>query len=171
MTTRPAANEYASFYSDYVNRVPEGDVCDILETQLSDYLALFSSITDERAQTQRNPGEWTLKDILGHLCDGERIFSYRALRISRGDTTPLAGFEQDDFVRTANFNQRKVTDLLAEFEHLRRANIALFRSISDAASQNIGTASDNRVSARALIYVIAGHAGRHLELIRQRFNL
>ncbi len=171
MISRPDAAEYASFYADYVSRVPEGDVCEILEAQLREYKEVFTRVSEELAAKPRSENEWTLKQVLGHLAEAERIFGYRALRISRGDQTPLAGFDQDDYMREANYNQRTVPDLLAEFEHLRRANICLFRSLDEAASRRIGTASDAAVSVRALVFITSGHAGRHLQLVQERYEL
>lgn len=171
MIARPESSEYAPFYADYVSRVPEGNVCDVLESQLRDYVELFARVSDDRAAKPRKENEWTLKQVLGHLGEAERIFGYRALRIARGDKTPLAGFEQDDYMRAAHYNDRTLSDLLEEFEHLRRANLALFRSFSDEESERTGTASNATVSVRALMYITAGHAGRHLQLIRERFGL
>jgi hypothetical protein len=165
----PTSKEYAEYYSDYVKRVPDGDICEILEKQGRDLREVFAKFSEQRASTPRIEKEWTLKEVLGHLCDGERIFGYRACRISRGDKTPIEGFDQDVFVAGGNFNQRAMRGLLAEFEHLRAANVAMFREMTEEQTANMGTASDHLVSVRAIAYVIAGHAGRHLELIRQRF--
>lgn len=170
MIARPESSEYATFYADYVRRVPENNVCDFLDSQLCDYLKVFIGVSDDQAGKPRIEGEWTLKEVIGHLCDAERVFGYRALRIARGDKTPLAGFEQDDYVLAAHYNRRRLSDLLGEFAHLRSANVALFRSFTDEDSERLGTASDAAVSARALTYITAGHAARHLELIRDRYG-
>lgn len=165
MIQRPDTTEYAEYYADYVRRVPGGDVLDILEKQLSEFRQTFSTFSDEQAMTAPKENAWTLKQVLGHLCDAERVFGYRAFRISRRDTTPLATFDQDAFVREGKFNERALSELLEELEHLRRANLVLFRSISEEASTFRGTASGYPVSVRALMYIAAGHAQRHLELI------
>jgi hypothetical protein len=169
MIQRPGPTEYAEYYTDYIHRVPEGDICAILEGQLAELRDVYSRFSDVRAAQPRVENEWSPKQVLGHLCDGERVFGYRALCISRGDTTPLPGFEQDDYVREAHSNARQLTSLIAEFEHLRRANVILFRSISDEASERLGTASDYPVTVRAIAYMLAGHAGRHLQLLRERY--
>jgi hypothetical protein len=165
----PSSKEYAEYYSDYVKRVPEGDICEILDKQGRELREVFARFSEQRASAPRIEKEWTLKEVLGHLCDGERVFGYRACRISRGDKTPLEGFEQDDLVAGGSFNQRGLRGLLTEFEHLRAANVAMFREMTEEQSAQIGTASSYPVSARALAYIIAGHTGRHLELIRKRF--
>jgi hypothetical protein len=165
----PSSKEYAEYYDDYVKRVPDGDICEFLEKQSRELRDVFARFSEQRASTPRIEKEWTLKEVLGHLCDGERIFGYRACRISRGDKTPIEGFEQDFFVAGGKFNQRALRGLLAEFEHLRAANVAMFRDMTEEQTANMGTASGYPVSVRAIAYIIAGHAGRHLELIKQRF--
>ena len=166
---RPTNKEYAEYYNDYVRRVPEGDICETLEKQARELREMFARFNEQRASTPRIEKEWTLKEVLGHLCDAERIFGYRACRIARGDKTPMEGFDQNVFVAAGNFNQRPLRGLLAEFEHLRAANIAMYREMTDEQSGATGIASNYPVSARALAFITAGHAGRHLELIRQRF--
>jgi hypothetical protein len=165
----PTSKEYADYYSDYVKRVPEGDVCETLEKQSRELREVFARFSEQRASTPRIEKEWTLKEVLGHLCDGERIFGYRACRISRGDKTPMEGFDQDVFVAGGKFNERGLRGLLAEFEHLRAANVTMFREMSEEQTASMGTASNYPVSVRALAYIIAGHASRHLELIKKRF--
>src|SRR5690606_18752496 len=115
-----------------------------------------------QADFRPGPAEWSIKEVVGHINDSERIFSYRALRISRGDSAPLAGFEQDDYVREANFGERTLPDLLEEFELIRRANLLAFSGISQSASQRQGTASGYNISVRALLYIMAGHVEHHL---------
>ncbi|MGZ4787660.1 MAG: DinB family protein [Terriglobales bacterium] len=167
MSNRPTEQEYAPFYADYVNRAPEEDVAAALEAQSHYTLDVLNSFTDEQAGRLHGTTKWTLKETLGHLCDAERVFSYRAMRIARGDKTPLASFEQDDYVAAGNFNDRDWDELIAEFAALRQATIAFARGTSAEHLQRVGTASGKSVSARALLYITVGHERRHIELIRE----
>ena len=116
---RPQPDEYAPFYANYVALVPEGDILITLEAQLHDMKALLGPIGEQRAEFRYAPDKWSIKEVLGHISDSERIFAYRALRIARGDKTPLSGFEQDDYVREGSYARRKIAELLEEFLHLR----------------------------------------------------
>jgi hypothetical protein len=130
---------------------------------------MLSALTDEQANFRFGPAEWSIKEVIGHINDGERIFSYRALRISRNDQAPLAGFEQDDYVREANFGECSLGDLLDEFELLRRANILAFSRLSDEALLRCGTASGSPVSVRGLLYIMAGHVDHHIESLENDY--
>ncbi len=167
MSNRPTEKEYAPYYADYVSRVPEEDIVAALEASTKYTTDVLESFEDEQASTLHGTTKWTLKETLGHLCDAERVFSYRAMRISRGDKTPLASFEQDDYVAAGNFGARDWESLVNEYTALRKATIELARSLTPEALQQIGTASENTVSTRALLYMIVGHERRHVELIRQ----
>jgi uncharacterized damage-inducible protein DinB len=171
MSNRPTEKEYAPYYADYVNRVPEEDIVAALEASTRYTADVLESFTDEQATQLLGTSKWTLKETLGHLCDAERVFSYRAMRIARGDKTPLPGFEQDDFVAAGNFTARDWEDLIEEYSALRKATIALARSLTPEMQERIGTASNNPVSARALFYITVGHERRHVELIRQNRGL
>lgn len=166
MIPRPNADEYAPFYAGYVERVPDGDVVQLLQQQRTQFADLLRNVSDEQAQERPAPGEWNIKEVIGHLIDAERVFSYRALRFSRKDSTPLSGFEQDDFVRESNFSDRSLSDLLEEFDHCRAANVLLFKSFPSEVLTWRGTASNNPVSVRALVYITAGHADGHYESLR-----
>lgn len=163
---RPAENEYASFYAGYVQRVPDGDIFEMLAGQGDTLRALLAALPAQQADFRPGPAEWSIKEVVGHINDAERVFAYRALRISRADQTPLPGFEQDDYVRASNFGERTLSDLLEEFELLRRANLLAFNRISDEASKRLGTASGFTVSVRALLYIMAGHVEHHVESLR-----
>jgi uncharacterized damage-inducible protein DinB len=167
MSNRPTEQEYAPYYADYVERAPEEDVAAALEAQSRYTLDVLNSFDDEQAAALRGTTKWSLKETVGHLCDAERVFSYRAMRIARGDKTPLASFEQDDYVAAGNFNERDWDNLISEYAALRQATIAFARGTSPQHLQKMGTASDKPVSARALLYMTVGHERRHLELIRQ----
>ncbi len=169
MLTRPADTEYAEFYKNYIARVPEGPVLDFLAKQLGDYRQLLVSVSDEAATAAPAPGKWSVKQVLGHLCDAERVQAYRALRFARGDAGELRGFEQDDYVREAHSNSRSLDDLLTEFESIRKATIALFGSLPPEAEMRSGIANGNKVTVRALAYIAAGHTQHHFEGLKAGF--
>jgi uncharacterized damage-inducible protein DinB len=166
---RPGSDEYAPYYEKYVSLVPAGDIVETLERQAADTLALLRSIPEEKASSRYEPGKWSIKEVVGHITDGERVFAYRALRFARDDRTPLSGFEQDDYVRSANFDSRTLASLVEEFESVRVSTLSLLRSLDAAAWQRRGTASDNQVSVRALAHIIAGHELHHVQILRDRY--
>ncbi len=168
---RPQSDEYAVFYAGYVGRVPEGaDLFALYAEQPGTLNMLVGSMTDEEAATPHKTGEWSVKQILGHINDTERVFAYRALRIGRGDTTPLAGFDQDQYVAGTDFNARSLQGLLDEFSALRTANLLCFRVLTEAEVDRRGVASENPVSVRALLYVLAGHVMHHIESMKVDYN-
>ena len=166
MLTRPDSTEYANFYTNYIALVPEGPVIDFLGKQLGNYRQLLAGVSDEAATAAPAPGKWSIKQVLGHLCDTERVITYRALRFARGDAGELRGFEQDDYVREAHSNSRSVDDLLTELESVRKATIALLGSLPPEAESRAGVANGNPVTVRALAYIAAGHAQHHFELLK-----
>ena len=166
---RPAESEYAPYYGKYVRLVPDGHIIGTLTRQIGETVAMLRGVPEERGGHRYEPGKWSIKEAVGHMADAERIFSYRALRIARGDRTPIPGFEQDDYVRLANSDARRLEDLIDELAQVRRATIALLRGFDDAAWTRTGTASDNPVSVRALAYIIAGHELHHAEIFRTRY--
>ncbi len=166
MLTRPDPTEYAEFYKNYIARVPEGPVLDFLAKQLGDYRQLLVGVSDEAATMAPVPGKWSIKQVLGHLCDTERVITYRALRFARGDAGELRGFEQDDYVREAHSKSRSVDDLLTELESIRKATIALFGSLPPEAEMRAGIANGNPVTVRSLAYIAAGHAQHHFESLK-----
>ncbi len=171
MLTRPENSEYAPYYSQYIARVPEGDLFAFFAEQLKRYRGAMTRTNEIAAARPRRDGEWTIKDVLAHVADGERVFGYRALRFSRGDTKELAGWDQDEYAREAHATLRTLDSLLNEFEYLRRANIAMFQAMNDEATMRTGVANANRVSVRALAYIAGGHAEHHLILLKERFGL
>lgn len=168
MLSRPNSTEYAEFYRNYIARVPDAPILTFLAKQPGDYRQLLVGVSDEDAITPTAPGKWSIKQILGHVCDAERVMSYRALRFARGDEKELHGFEQDDYVREANSNSRSLDDLLTEFENVRKATLALFGSLPPEADMRAGVANGNRVTVRALAYIAAGHAQHHYEVLKAR---
>jgi uncharacterized damage-inducible protein DinB len=168
MLSRPERNEYADFYANYISKVPNGDLLNFLDLQPGEFVGLANDMTDQEATQPPAPGKWSVKQVLGHLCDAERIMGYRALRFARGDKTEIEGFEQDDYVASANSNDRSTTELLVELKSVRRATLSLLESFTTAESERTGVANGNSISVRALAYVIAGHAQHHLELLRKQ---
>jgi uncharacterized damage-inducible protein DinB len=169
VVARPDTSEYLAYYGKYVSLVPEGDIIDLLSRQLDDTLALLGTITEEKANSRYAADKWTLKEVLGHMIDTERIFAYRALRFARNDQTNLSGYEQDDYVANASFSQISLKDLASEFEHVRRSNILLFKQLDADAWLRRGIANNNEVSVRALAYIIAGHEAHHMGVIRSQY--
>jgi uncharacterized damage-inducible protein DinB len=166
MLSRPDSTEYAEFYKNYIARVPDGDVLAFLAKQPGAYRQLLTGISDAAATAEIAPGKWSIKQMLGHVCDAERVMTYRAMRFSRGDQTELSGFEQDDYVHEAGSNARSVADLLAEFEAVRRSSVAFFASLPPEADMRDGVANGNKVTVRALAYIAAGHAQHHYEMLK-----
>jgi hypothetical protein len=143
---RPQASEYAPYYEKYVALVPDGEIAETLEAQLREMKLLLGNLSDRGAEFRYAAGKWSIKEVLGHISDTERIFAYRLLRIARGDQTSLEGFEQDDYVKTGNFSARPLAELLEEFAAARRATIALVRSLDEAAGRG-QSERDQRASA------------------------
>lgn len=166
---RPAADEYVPYYGTYISKVPDGDLCRLLADQLKDTLALIRSIPEARGTHRYAPGKWSIKEVFGHVCDAERIFSYRALRIARGDATPLPGFEQDDYVPAGGFDRRTLADLGEELSAVRQSTLQLFRHLDPAALARRGTASGHTITPRALAYVIAGHERHHIAGLKAHY--
>jgi len=166
---RPQKGDYAEFYEKYIALVPSGDFLTILEEQRKDLLGLLSGLSEQQADHRYAPDKWSIKEVIGHINDAERIFGYRLLRIARGDQTPLASFEQEPYIQTGKFSSRNLTDLLAEFSAIREATITLTRSLDDAAWLRRGTASQKEITATALAFIIVGHARHHRNLIAERY--
>lgn len=166
MFSRPDTNEYAEYYRNYIARVPDGPLTDFLVQQAKQYRSLLSGVSDHDAATPTAPGKWSTKQVLGHVCDTERVMAYRILRFARSDPKELHGFEQDDYVREADSNSRSLADLLDELDTVRQATIVLLKSLPQGADVRAGVANGNRVTVRGLAYIIAGHARHHYELLK-----
>jgi uncharacterized damage-inducible protein DinB len=166
---RPQSDEYAAYYQKYIDAVPDGEPLQILENQLADWQRLWKPLGEKAGDFRYAPEKWSIKELLGHVTDVERIFSYRLLRIARGDKTPLPGFEQDDYIKQARFSARRLADLTEEFEAVRRATLVLTRSLEEQDLQRSGSASNNPVSARALVYMIAGHDLHHRRIVEEKY--
>lgn len=146
-----------------------GDIYDELKEQPASFTAFIHSIPREKADYAYAPGKWTIKEMLGHILDTERIMAYRALRIARLDKTPIPGYEEDDYVKHAHFSDRDLESLVEELEQLRRANLFLFESFTEEELQRTGTASGYEVSVRALLYIIVGHIKHHRLILEERY--
>ena len=166
---RPQAGEYAPYYEKYIALVTGNDVVATLEAQRLQTIQLFAGRSERDGNFRYAPEKWSVKEIVGHVSDTERIFAYRALRIARADQTPLSGFEQDDYVRSAGFGERSLADLAEEFALVRAATVALFRSLDEQAWSRRGTANKNEVSVRALAFITAGHELHHRRILEERY--
>lgn len=172
MTHYPQSDEYGAYYGGYIRRVPpDADLFALLAAQPAELRALLAAVSDTQASQPPKPGEWSIKEVIGHLNDTERVFAFRALWIARGDTTPLPGFEQDDFVRGTDFNQRALVELLDEFAAQRQSNVLCFRPLSTAELERRGTASGSPFSARALLYALGGHVLHHIESLKVDYGV
>jgi hypothetical protein len=168
-TARPATTEHIPYYEHYVSLVAGEDVLAALAGQIGPTLAVLRGIPEERAGFRYAPGKWSIKELVGHVIDGERIFGYRALRFARHDPTPLPGYEQDDDIRAASFDACRLADLADELGHVRQSTLAFFRHLAPEAWLRAGTANDNPFTVRALAWIIAGHELHHLQVLRDRY--
>jgi hypothetical protein len=168
---RPDKSEYDPYYENYVSLVEHDDITDTLASQPTKLHDMFTAMPEERGDFRYAEGKWSIKELIGHLIDGERMFAYRLFRISRGDATPIEGFEQDGYIENAHANQRSFADLLEEFTLLRRANMLLINNLNDEAWSRVGTANNVKISVRALVYIMAGHIEHHLGVLRERYSV
>src|SRR5216684_3562316 len=166
---RPEPGEYAPYYDAYISLVKGNDILGILETQRLQVAQMFAARSEREGNFRYAPDKWTVKDVVGHITDTERIFAYRALRISRNDKTPIEGFEQDDYVKNGGFNDRTLVDLAGEFSQVRGASLALFLGLGGDAWQRRGSANKNEVTVRALAFIIAGHELHHRRILEEKY--
>jgi len=166
----PAADEHIPYYGKYITLVGD-DVLGQLEALATSTPRLLAKAGPDQGDHRYEPGKWSVKEVVGHMADAERVFSYRALRIGRGDETALPGFEQDDYVVAGHFDRRTLADMAAEFAAVRAATLALFRSFDDEAILRRGTAAGGPVSVRALAAIIAGHELHHVGILKSRYGL
>lgn len=169
IVARPAAGEYAPFYAGYITAVPEGDLIQLLETQRDDTARLLSVLDDTRARHRYAEGKWSIAEVLGHIIDAERVFTYRAMTFARADASPLPSFDENAWAVASNAGRRPMTSLLAEYKAVRDATIQLFKSFGDAEFARSGVASKNPVSVRALAYIVIGHERHHVRILRERY--
>lgn len=169
MLKSPLAGEYGSYFKTYVEKVPNVDLPSLLELQIEEYTRLLSGVSEVHSKFRYAEGKWSLREVLGHVADTERIMSYRLLRVARGDQTPIPGFEENLFVAHAQADARSIDELLQDFAAVRIATLSLFRQLDDEAWMRVGNVSGHDTSARAIAYIIAGHAIHHIEIMRERY--
>ena len=167
----PAATEYAPFYAKYVGLVPPGDVVELLAQQIHETVAMLRAVPPERAGYRYADGKWSIREVVGHLADTERIMAYRALRVARADPTPLPGFDENAYVAAGSFEQRPLESVVSEWEASRAATIALFQSLNPDEAVRVGTANGAQITPRALAFIIAGHERHHRGLLVDRYGL
>ncbi len=165
---RPSPEEYSSYYKGYIDTVSDNVIAE-LEHQINSFPSFLKELTEDMACVSYAEGKWTIKELVGHVIDTERIMACRALRIARNDSTPLPGFDENEYVANAHFADRTILSLAEEFAQLRRANMFLIKSLNDTEIQRMGTASGKTVSVRALIYILAGHVNHHKGIIEERY--
>jgi hypothetical protein len=171
LITRPGRDEADSYYDRYINKVSDENLGDQLTHQLRELEQLFEDVTDRAALSRYAPGKWSIKEILGHLADTERIFMHRLLRIARGDSTPLPGFDENAYVPAGRFDERPLPMLLAELRAVRLSTTALIEGLPDDSWAHRGVANNQPISARALAFIIVGHWAHHLGVLRERYGL
>lgn len=170
MIPKPAADEFATFYAGYIGQVPETGPVAALEAQ-REAIAALASISEEAARHRYADGKWSVKEVLGHVTDAERVFGYRLLRIARADSTPLPGFDENAWAATAPHHDRAVGDLVDELLAVRAATLALIRSMDGDALARQTVANNRAVSGRALVWILAGHTQHHLGILHDRYGL
>ena len=166
---RPGSDEYLEYYGTYIGRVPDGDIVETMKSQGKEMSAFLRAIPESRADFSYAPGKWTIRQIIGHLADAERVFAYRAMRFARADATLVPGFEEDDYVANGPFTRVSLSDLIDELEHLRAATILFFRALDAEAMSRRGTANAHEISVRAIAFIMPGHASHHVEVLRSRY--
>lgn len=167
----PEPSEYDPHFQEYLDHLPEGPVLEILASQADTIARLPALVPAAQAHAGYAPGKWSVCEVVSHLSDLERVFGYRALRISRGDATALPGFDDKAYVTRSGANAAALADLVQELCHLRAANLLLFARMDPATTRHLGTASDSPVSVRALAYILAGHTHHHLVIFRERYKI
>jgi hypothetical protein len=168
---RPDATEYAPFYAGYIAGVPEADIVSVLRDSGREIVAALGAIPESRGGFRYAPEKWSVREVVGHLIDAERIFCYRALRLARADATPLPGFEENDYVRSAGSDARVLPDLVDELRVVRDGTVRLFDSFADEVWGRRGVVNGREVSVRALAFIVAGHARHHLRILRERYSV
>src|SRR5438045_2709260 len=166
---RPQPSEHPPYFSRYIDLVPEDDIIRAIEAQGRETAALLSLVGEEKAAFRYAPEKWSVKQVIGHMTDTERVFAYRLMSIARGETTALPGFDENTYVQNAGFDDRPLTELLDALESTRGATLALLRGMPAEAWTRVGTANENPTSARALAYMIVGHERHHLRVLRERY--
>ncbi len=171
MGGRPADTEFAPFYGRYVSLVPELDVLSVLERQVDEIAAVMARVPADRERHRYAEGKWSIREVLGHLVDAERVFGYRAFCIGRGEKAALPSFDENAYVADSSYDQVALRDLTHELATVRDANLIALRRLDASAWQRAGTASGKPVTTRALAFIMAGHLRHHLGILRERYDL
>jgi hypothetical protein len=167
---RPDQSEFAPFYAGYIGKVPDSGPGPLMKEQI-EQLEKLRALPEDKANHAYAPDKWTVKELIGHLSDAERVFSYRLTRIARGDKTPLSGFDENAWAKTAPHGKRKMADVIDEMIAVRRSTLALMDSLDDSTISNVGLANNNSVSARAICWIMAGHTKHHLDILAERYGV
>lgn len=169
MNREQALSTSPSYFHRYIEQVPDGDILRIMDSQLAGFHAFFLGLEDPQWDLRYEAGKWSIKEVVGHMVDCERIFGYRALRIGRNDATDLPGFEENDYVAHGGFDHRAPMDLMEEFDLLRRSHIVLLRGMPEGAMARLGTANQLLVSVGAIAWIMAGHVEHHTKVVGERY--
>ena len=170
MIAKPQPGEYPVYYEKYINSISDQvNVLELLQTQQQEVVQLFARVSESEANFAYEPGKWSIKELLGHMNDTERIMAYRALCFARGEQQPLPGFDENDYVLKSNFAQRTLTDLVEEHRTVRAATLSLFKTLAPEAFARIGNANGNPMTVAALTFIIAGHERHHLNILKERY--
>ena len=167
---RPDQSEFAPFYAGYIGKVPDSGPGPLMQAQIAD-LEKLRSLPEAQANYAYAAGKWTVKQLIGHVADAERVFSYRLTRIARGDKTPLSGFDENAWAKTAPHGKRRMAEVINEMIAVRRATLALVDSLDESTISNVGLANNNSVSARAICWIMAGHTKHHLDMLGERYSI
>jgi uncharacterized damage-inducible protein DinB len=169
MNIRPEENEYAPYYTSYIKLIPEGDIAEVLNEQLKNTLTTFRKLNDEQSLFRYTPDKWSIKEVLGHIADTERIMAYRLLCIARGDSAALPGFNENQYVSSARFDDLPLADLLDNFVAVRHSTLQLMKGLDERAWSRRGNANGVEVTVRAIAYIIAGHELHHRNIVQERY--
>ncbi len=165
---KPYKDEYALYYHTYIEKVPDGDVVKSMKKQIVEVKRLFKNVTKKQSVFRYSPGKWSVKEVLGHILEAERIFAYRALRFARNDKKDLHGFDENEYIHQSNYNETKLADLVEEFCSLRTSNMLMFKNFSDEMCLRFGTINGNKLTVRALAYIMTWHVRNHLKTLKER---
>ncbi len=166
---RPKPGDYAQYYERYISEIKGSNILKVLESQLSETIVFLKSVPEEKGSHKYAEGKWTVKEVIGHFTDTERIFAYRALCFARGEAKILPGFEQDDYVSSGKFNAKPLSDLINEFRLVRESNLVLFKSFDADSLAKAGYVDENRITVSAILFIIAGHTKHHLKIIKEKY--
>jgi hypothetical protein len=167
---RPRSNEYPPYYNRYINLIEDEDILAVLENQKQEISDLLNGLGEEAAAYRYAPDKWSVKEVIGHIIDVERIFSHRALRFARNDKTPLPEFDQDNYIHNANFDLRTLIDIADEYRAVRESTLSMFYSFADEFYSREGTASGFKFTVRAIPFIIAGHEVHHQQILREQYS-